>query len=131
MNKVRFTILASIAALIAACASAPATPPKPKGPDLTGNWVLTITSPQGAQDSQMTVQQAGNQISGTISGQQGTVPYTGSVDGNNVAFSFTLDFGGNSLKIDQAGTVEADGSMKGTATFGQFGSGTFVATKKP
>jgi hypothetical protein len=84
----------------------------------------------GAQDQQMSVQQNGNQISGNISGAQGTVPYTGTVNGNNVAFSFTVEFGGNSFKIDQVGTVEPDGSMKGKAVFGQFGEGTFTAKRK-
>jgi len=130
MNKARMTILASLAMLVAACSSTPSAPPAPKAANLAGEWVLTISSQMGAQDQAMTVQQNGNQISGNISGAQGTVPYTGTVDGNNVAFSFSVEFGGNSFKIDQTGTVEPDGTMKGKAVFGQFGEGTFTAKRK-
>jgi hypothetical protein len=133
MNKVRLTILAGLAILIAGCASTPSgssAPAAAKAPNLVGDWLLTISSQMGDQDSEMSVQQAGNQISGNISGQMGLVPYTGTVDGNNVAFSFTVEFGGNSLKIDHVGTVEPDGTLKGKAVFGSFGEGTFVAKKK-
>jgi hypothetical protein len=92
--------------------------------------VLTIESQMGAQDSQMTMTQTGNQLAGTITGQAGTVPYTGTLDGSAVAFSFTIHAQGMELKIDQVGTVEGDALMKGKSIFGQFGEGTFVAKKK-
>ena len=130
MNKVRVLILASLAVLAAACSSTPSQPAAPKAPDLSGNWVLTIESQMGAQDSEMTMTQTGNQLAGTITGQAGTVPYTGTLDGNAVAFSFTINAQGMELKIDQVGTLEGDALMKGKSVFGQFGEGTFVAKKK-
>ena len=132
MNKVRLTILASIAMLMAACASSPSAPgaKAAKAPNLAGEWVLTISSQMGAQDSAMSVQQTGNQLAGTVSGQMGSAPMTGKVDGSKVDFAFTIEFGGNSIKVEQAGTIEPDGTMKGTAKFGQFGEGTFLAKKK-
>lgn len=131
MNKVRVLILASLAVLAAACSSTPPQPAAPKAPDLSGNWVLTIESQMGAQDSQMTMTQTGNQLAGTITGQAGTVPYTGTLDGNAVAFSFTINAQGMELKIDQVGTLEGDALMKGKSIFGQFGEGTFTAKKAP
>lgn len=116
----------AVALLVAACAS---TPPQPKGPDLSGNWVLTTESRMGAQEAQMSVRQTGNALAGTITGQAGRVDYTGSLHGSAVAFDFTINVQGTDLKLDYAGSVEGD-TMKGKAVFGQFGEGTFTATRK-
>jgi hypothetical protein len=126
MNKLRGLILACAALLIAACA---ATPSQPKGPDLSGEWVLTTESQMGAQEAQMTVRQTGTALAGTIDGQAGSVDYTGSLQGSAVAFDFTINVQGADLKLDYIGIVEGD-TMKGKAVFGQFGEGTFTATRK-
>ncbi len=126
MSKLRVFALAAAAILIAACSS---TPPKPKGPDLTGNWVLTTESPMGAQDSDMTVTQTGQALAGKLESPMGTVDYTGTINGNAVDFGFTMSVQGTDLKLDYSGTVEGD-TMKGKAVFGSFGEGTFTAKRK-
>ncbi len=126
MNRLRGIVLAAVALLMAACAS---TPPQPKGPDLSGNWVLLTESKMGAQEAQMTVRQTGSALAGTVTGQAGSVDYTGSLNGLAVAFDFTINVQGTDLKLDYSGTVEGD-TMKGKALFGQFGEGTFTAKRK-
>lgn len=130
MNKVRVLVrllgLAALATLVAACSS---TPTQPKGPDLTGNWVVTTESQMGAQDSDMTVKQTGTALAGTLTSQMGSVDYTGTVEGSAVAFGFDIEIQGNSLHIDYSGVVEGD-SMKGKAVFGSFGEGSFTAKRK-
>lgn len=126
MSKLRVWLLASVALLVTACAM---TPKQPKGPDLSGTWVLTTESQMGAQEAQMTVRQTGTALAGTITGQGGTVDYIGSVKGSAVAFDFILNVQGTDLKLDYTGKVEGD-SMKGKAVFGQFGEGTFTAHRK-
>jgi hypothetical protein len=127
MKKIKGLMYVGMAVLLAACAS---TPPQPKGPDLTGNWVLTTESPMGSQDSDMVVKQVGEQLSGTISSQMGTVDYKGTLTGGkDVAFGFPIEAQGMSLQIDYKGVVEGD-TMKGTAKFGEFGEGNFTAKRK-
>ncbi|HMN45473.1 MAG TPA: hypothetical protein PKE27_12895 [Povalibacter sp.] len=126
MRKLRVMALAAAAILIAACSS---TPSKPKGPDLSGNWVLTTESPMGAQDADMTVAQSGTALSGKVSSQMGSVDYTGTLEGTAVAFGFSIDVQGTDLRIDYTGTVEGD-TMKGKAVFGSYGEGTFTAKRK-
>ena len=129
MQKIRVWVLAAAALLAGACASTPPSQPPPTGGDLSGNWVLTTESQMGAQDAEMTVRQTGSALAGTITGQAGTVDYTGSVKGSAVAFDFVINVQGSDLQLDYTGTVEGD-TMKGTAVFGQFGEGTFTARRK-
>lgn len=134
MNKLRGSVLAFVALLLAACASAPSQQPGAdkgagKGADLTGVWVLTTESQMGSQEAQMSVRQTGAALAGTITGQGGTVDYTGSVNGAAVTFDFTINVQGTDLELDYSGTVEGD-TMKGKAVFGQFGEGTFIAKRK-
>ena len=127
MNKFKGLMLVGMVALLAACAS---TPPAPQGPSLSGEWVLTTESPMGSQDSDMTVTQTGEQLSGQIASQMGSVDFKGTVTGGkDVAFGFSFDAQGMSLQIDYKGVVEGD-TMKGTARFGEFGEGAFTAKRK-
>jgi hypothetical protein len=126
MTAVRPALLA-LALLAAACAPAPRN--AVTALDLTGEWILTTTSQMGAQDAQMTVSQTGNQLAGKLSGPQGTVDYTGRLEGNAVRFDFTFDAGGQPIKIEYAGVVAGD-TMTGKAVFGALSEGAFTAKRK-
>ncbi|MGH8185840.1 MAG: hypothetical protein ACREUC_04700 [Steroidobacteraceae bacterium] len=126
MNKATIAVATFLAMSLTACTMAPA---KPKGGDLSGNWVLTTTSQMGVQDSDMTVQHTGKALAGTLTSQMGSVGYTGNVDGGAVSFTFTIPAGGSDLKCDYSGTVAGD-TMQGKAVFGSFGEGTFTAKRK-
>jgi hypothetical protein len=128
MNKIKSLMLVGTATVLAACTAMPQKPPQ--GPDLSGNWVLTTESPMGSQDTDMVVKQAGEQLSGTISTQMGTIEYKGTLTGGkDVAFGFPIQAQGMSLQIDYKGVVDGE-TMKGTAKFGDFGSGAFTAKRK-
>jgi hypothetical protein len=129
MNSVRMLAMAAIAMVVAACSTTPAAPAKSKGPDLSGNWVLTTESQMGAQNADMLVKQTGNALAGTLTSQMGSVDYTGTVEGDKVAFGFMFNAQGTDLKIDYAGVVAGD-TMQGKAVFGAFGEGTFTAKRK-
>lgn len=129
MKSLRVGILACVALLLAACAGTPSQPSQPKGVDLSGNWILTTASQMGAQDADMSIRQSGSALAGTITGQAGSVDYTGSVNGSAVAFDFVINIQGTDLKLDYSGTLEGN-TIKGKAVFGQFGAGTFTAKRK-
>ncbi|MGH8174887.1 MAG: hypothetical protein ACREV5_01330 [Steroidobacter sp.] len=126
MSNVRQLVMASVAMLAAACST---TPSQPKGPDLSGPWVLTTESQMGAQDSDMIIRQTGDALAGTLTSQMGSVDFTGNVAGSAVEFGFMFNAQGTDLKIDYTGVVEGD-SMKGKAVFGSFGEGSFTAKRK-
>jgi len=140
MNNVRNLLIGGFAALVAACSTAPSSDVKPAAAsalaapsvaDISGNWILTVQSPQGAIDANMSVIQTGSAIKGKLESAMGTVDYTGSVNGKEVKFSYSIEqFGAPAGSIlDYTGTV--DGAvMKGNAKFASFGEGEWTA-KRP
>ena len=120
--------------LLAACTATTRAPSVPASAnsvraDLTGTWVLTTQSKVGAQDSEMIVRHAGSAIDGTLTSHMGRVAYKGTVEGDAVAFDFTINAQGVALPILYRGKIVGD-TMSGKAIFGSFGEGTFTAQRK-
>jgi len=63
----------------------------------------------------LTLQQDGSKRKGTLKGQRGEAPVTGSISGNNISFSVTRTTPNGEMKIDYTGTVSGE-AMKGTLT---------------
>lgn len=98
--------------------------------DLTGTWKLTLETQQGTANPTLTLKQAGEELSGTYKGRLGEAPIKGTVKGNAFKFSLKVNAQGNELQIDYDGTLEADGTIKGKAKFGDFGEGAFTGKKE-
>lgn len=98
--------------------------------DLNGTWKLTLETQQGTANPILTLKQEGEALTGTYKGRLGEAPITGSVKGNAFKFGFKLNAQGNELQIEYEGTLEADGTIKGKAKFGDFGAGTFTGKKE-
>lgn len=137
MKTVRIISIACLAAWIAACSTmptspgnAPATAAAPIA-DISGAWIMTVQTPTGGIDSTMTVVQTGSAIKGTLSSAMGTVDYTGSIEGKEVKFSYSVDqFGAPpGTTFDYVGLLEG-GVMSGMAKFSSFGEGEWTA-KRP
>lgn len=98
--------------------------------DLTGTWKLTLETQQGTANPTLTLKQEGETLTGTYKGRLGEAPVKGTVKGNAFKFSIKVNAQGNELQIDYDGTLEADGTIKGKAKFGDFGEGTFTGKKE-
>ena len=135
MKTFRVLLLAVTVALIAACSSTPskpaaaAAPPPPAAISLAGNWVLTIDSQMGSQDSKLALKQNGKAISGTMESPQGVVDVAGTLEGKDLKFSFNYNGQGVELRIDFIGATDGQ-SMNGRAVFGTYGEGTFKAKRQ-
>jgi hypothetical protein len=139
MKNLRFVLPVLIVSAIAACSStpkkpaaAPAAPPPPPAAaavSVAGNWLMTIESPQGAQDSKLIVNQTGKDITGSLDTPMGSQNFTGTFDGKEIKFGFQLNAQGMDLKIDFMGTSDGQ-TMDGKAVFGTFGEGTFKAKRQ-
>ena len=96
---------------------------------VAGNWDVTINSPQGANTSLVVFKQDGDKVSGVFKGRAGELPFEGgTLTGNDLKFSFTINAQGMQLPITLTGKVEGD-TMSGKADFGGFAEGDWTAKR--
>jgi hypothetical protein len=119
MTRLRFAIFASVL-FVAAPLFAQTT--------IVGDWDLTINSPQGANTVKTTFKQDGEKVNGLFKSPQGELPFTGTLTGSELKFSFTINFQGQPLDIAMTGTVEGD-SIAGKASFGGMVDGDWSAKR--
>jgi len=98
--------------------------------NLTGDWDLTIESPQGTNTVKVTLTQEGEKLSGVMKSQMGELPFTGTVTGVDVKVAFTVPVQGQSLEIVMTGKVDGP-ALAGKVQFGGFGEGDWSAKRAP
>ena len=120
MNRVKFLLAA---ALVVTAAPAFAQT------NISGDWEVTINSPQGASTSRVTLKQDGEKVSGLFKSPAGELPFEGgTVTGSELKFVFTVNFQGNPLPITLTGKIDG-GSIAGKADFGGFAEGDWTGKK--
>ena len=92
--------------------------------DLTGEWVLTVESPNGTGERSVTFVQDGGELSGEIASSRAAGPLSGTIEGNEVSFVAMVMMESGPFEITYTGTVTGD-EMSGVVEFGSYGSGTF------
>lgn len=97
--------------------------------NVTGEWAFNVTTDQGAGTPTITFKQDGEKLTGKYVGQLGSSDLTGTVKGNDITFSFTVDVQGQQAPVTYKGTVEKN-TMTGTLDIAGMVNGTFTATKK-
>jgi hypothetical protein len=108
MLNVRQLLVAGVAGLIVSVSALAADA------NVAGSWAMSTETAQGVRESTLTLVQQGTALTGTIKGARGENPVTGSVAGNVVKFSYTLNMQGNEIKIDYEATVDG-AAMTGVA----------------
>jgi len=97
--------------------------------NLTGDWDVTITSPQGPNTLNCTLKQDGDKLSGILKSPMGELPFTGgTLTGDQLKFAFTVNVQGQPLEITLTGKVDGD-TIAGKAEFGGFGEGDWTAKR--
>jgi hypothetical protein len=98
--KTMIKIACSLALLLAVATAA----------DLSGKWAGDMPGRGGdTTPTTFTFKVDGDKLTGSMTGPQGDIPLQeGKVAANQISFSTTLDFGGNSVKIVYKGTVSGD-----------------------
>ena len=104
-----------------------------KAVEIAGNWIVTTETPQGKTESTVTFKQEGKNYSGSVSG--GSLPQAVTLEGielngNALKYSYTVEMGGQTLKVDVSATVEGS-SFKGTAAVGNTGNFPVEGKKDP
>jgi hypothetical protein len=121
MSRLKSTLLA-LSLLIA-------SPVFAQTPDITGDWDVTVTSPQGTNTTPVTFKQEGDKVSGMFKSPQGTLPFEGgTMTGSDLKFTFTINAQGMELPITLTGKVEG-ATITGKADFGGFAEGDWSAKR--
>jgi len=101
MKRSRFTstILFLLLAAVAAFAA-----------DVSGKWVGQVPGRNGqTREVTFTLKADGGTLTGTVSGRQGDVQIAdGKIDGDNISFTETREFNGNSVKLIYKGKISGD-----------------------
>ena len=97
--------------------------------NVTGEWTFNVTTDQGGGTPTITFKQDGEKLTGKYAGQLGNADLTGTVKGNAIHFTFSIDVQGQQAPVTYDGTVEKN-TMKGKLDIGGMVNGTFTATKK-
>jgi hypothetical protein len=86
--------------------------------DVDGRWTGTVSTPNGDVPVGFTFKADGATLTGTMQGMDGMdLPIKdGKVEGENISFSVSLDFGGMPLELSYTGVVTAS-EIKLTADF--------------
>ena len=106
-------------------------PAQESAKNLTGAWDLSVELPNMTASPALTLKQEGEKLTGEyVSAQYGKYPVTGTLKGSDVTFWFAMSVEGTPLNVTYTGTVEKDGSLKGSVNYGDMMSGTFSATRK-
>lgn len=122
LTRVLFVVVLAGALLTTARLEAQAT-------NVTGEWAFNVQTDQGGGTPTLTFKQDGEKLTGKYAGQLGNADLTGTVKGNAIHFTFTLDVQGQQAPVTYDGTVEKN-TMKGKMDIGGMVNGTFTATKK-
>jgi len=98
--------------------------------DVTGTWTFAVQTSAGSGSPTFVLKQDGEALGGTYSGALGEAKVTGTVKGNDVYITFTVDAGGDTAKVEYTGVLDGDKKIKGKVKMGTFAEGTFTGEKK-
>jgi hypothetical protein len=101
------TLLAALS-LVAVPLSAQDTTQVPTA-KVAGDWDFSFTSPQGAANWRVKFDQSGDTLRGTAATDFGQLEVSdGWITGNDLSFTLHLNFNGQMIQVNFAGTVKGD-----------------------
>src|SRR5688572_5237585 len=103
----KFTLLAALTLMAAPLAAQDTT--KVPTAKVAGNWDFSFTSPQGAANWRVKFDQAGDTLRGSAATDFGQLDVSdGWITGNDMSFTLHLNFNGQMIQVNFAGTVKGD-----------------------
>jgi len=112
--KKNYLLLAALCCLVLSLAHVASAQDSSANANVAGSWQLSMPGRDGnVRNENLTLSQDGGKLTGTIKGQRGDEPVTGTVSGNNVDFTVAISTPNGNFNLEFKGTADGD-SMKGT-----------------
>ena len=96
--------------------------------NVSGEWDMSVQTQAGSGSPHFSLKQEGTAVTGSYKGQLGEAPVTGTVKGNEVSLTYKVSGQGQELVVTYTGTVEGN-TIKGKVSMGELGEGTFTGKK--
>ena len=93
-----------------------------------GEWQMSFVSPNGPQELTMYLTQEGPRLSGHISSEFGEYIVRGSLDGDDIKFSWSVYEQGKEVLFAVTGKLDGE-SITGSIKLGNVGTGPFRAER--
>ena len=126
MNLIRTAAIAVVATMI----TIPSANAQAAKVNVTGKWLFNVETGAGSGTPTMTFTQDGEKLTGKYNGQFGDADLTGTVKGQDIAFSFNVDAQGTAVTFKYTGTIENKDALKGKVEIAGLGEGTFTAKRQ-
>jgi hypothetical protein len=126
MNLIRTAAIAAVAMMM----TMPSANAQAAKVNVTGKWLFNVETGAGSGTPTMTFTQDGEKLTGKYNGQFGDADLTGTVKGQDIAFSFNVDAQGTALTFKYTGTIENKDALKGKVDIAGLGEGTFTAKRQ-
>lgn len=96
--------------------------------NVTGEWALDLTTPNGHRDYVLYLNQEGPRVTGHVTSEYGEAAIRVTLNGDAITVTWSQAEEGKMLEISLTGTVKGD-SISGTAKLGTIGQGPFQADR--
>jgi hypothetical protein len=96
--------------------------------DVSGEWDAQYTTPLGPQELKIYLTQEGPRVSGHTTSEYGESQVRGSINGQDVTFTFSSTDAGKAIDIRVTAKVDGE-RMRGTARIGDRADGVFTAER--
>jgi hypothetical protein len=94
-----------------------------------GEWDAAMNTPGGTSNFKLVFKVDGEKLTGTVKRASGDVPLEGTIKGQDLDFSYTIEYGGHSLTMSLTGKWSGD-SISGLVFFGESGQSSDWTAKR-
>jgi len=124
MQRMMMTAVLGLGLLLAGANNATA-----QTASIAGEWDAAMNTPGGVRNFKLVFTVEGEKLTGTVKRAAGDVPLVGTVKGNDIEFTYAVQYNGNNLTISMTGKLEGD-AINGTVTFGESGQSDAWSAKR-
>lgn len=123
-NVIKMSIFAIALVLVGAGSMAAQTS------SVAGEWDATMNTPGGPRPFKLVFSVNGEKLTGTAKRSNGDVAIVGTVKGDDISFSYTINYNNNDITLTFTGKVKGD-SMGGSVSFGGNAEDEWAAKRTP